>query len=51
MKVGVFRIDRVPAEIMWGITVIGANTVIGENAVIKAKEMIESDTEVTANEK
>ena len=35
----------------WGITVIGANTVIGENAVIKAKEMIESDTEVTANEK
>ena len=35
----------------WGITVIGANTVIGENTVIKAKEMIESDTEVTANEK
>lgn len=35
----------------WGITVIGANTTIGENTVIKAKEMIEGNTEVNANEK
>ena len=35
----------------WGITVIGANTTIGENTVIKAKQMIESNTEVTADEK
>ena len=35
----------------WGITVIGANAKIGENCVVKAKQMIQSDTEVKADEK
>jgi glucose-1-phosphate adenylyltransferase len=35
----------------WGITVIGENTKIADNAVIKAKSMIDSDMEVTENEK
>lgn len=34
----------------WGITVIGANTVIPENGVVKAKEMIDSETEVNSDE-
>ncbi len=34
----------------WGITVIGANTVIPENGVVKAKEMIDSETEVDSDE-
>ena len=35
----------------WGITVIGENTKIGENVVIKSKTMIDSNSEVTENEK
>ncbi|MBQ1507113.1 MAG: glucose-1-phosphate adenylyltransferase, partial [Ruminococcus sp.] len=35
----------------WGITVIGENTVIKENGVVKAKEMIDSETEVASDEK
>lgn len=35
----------------WGITVIGSDTKIADGVVIKAKEMIDSDTEVTGNEK
>lgn len=35
----------------WGITVIGANAKICDNCVVKAKQMIQSDTEVKADEK
>lgn len=35
----------------WGITVIGANAKIYDNCVVKAKQMIQSDTEVKADEK
>ena len=34
----------------WGIAVVGENCVIAENAVVKPKEMIDCETEVTANE-
>ena len=35
----------------WGITVIGENTKIAENAVVAPKTMIDSDSEVTVDEK
>ena len=34
----------------WGITVIGANAKIGDNCVVKSKQMIQSYTEVKADE-
>ena len=49
------KIGQNPEEVEnrdnWGITVIGENTKIAENAVIEAKKMIDSDTEVSGNEK
>ena len=45
------RPEEVEDKEKWGIAVIGANTKIADNAVVKAKEMIDSDTEVSADEK
>ncbi|MEE1319666.1 MAG: sugar phosphate nucleotidyltransferase, partial [Ruminococcus sp.] len=49
------RVGQKPEDVEkredWGITVIGENTVIAENAFVKAKEMIESNAEVTGDEK
>ena len=41
------RPEEVENRDNWGIAVIGENTHIAEGAVIKAKEMIDSETEVS----
>ena len=45
------RPEEVEDRDNWGIAVIGENTRIADGAFVAAKEMIDTDTEVAANEK